>query len=65
MIAIANVVLALILVTIVGTLVGYSIRKGQDVIDGVFGLPGPDRHEPRGVQEEDPPPAWKIDRRRR
>ena len=65
MIAIANVVLALILVTIVGTFVGYSIRKGQDVIDGVFGLPGPDRHEPRGVQEEDPPPAWKIDRRRR
>ena len=62
MIAIANVVLALILVTVVGTLVGYSIRKGQDVIDGIFGLPGPDRHEPRGVQEEDPPPAWRFRR---
>jgi hypothetical protein len=65
MVALVNVLLALVLVTIVGSLVGYSIRKGQDVIDGIFGLPGPDRHEPRGVQEEDPPPAWRIDRRRR
>jgi hypothetical protein len=63
-IALANLALAGLLVTIVGLLVGYSIRAGQDVIDGIFGLPGPDRHEPRGVQEEDPPPAWRIDRRR-
>jgi hypothetical protein len=64
MIALVNVVLALALVTIVGSLVGYSIRKGQDVIGGIFGLPGPERHEPRGIQEEDPPPPWRFDRRR-
>ena len=64
MVALVNVVLALVLVTIVGSLVGYSIRKGQDVIDGIFGLPGQDRHEPRGIQERIPPPAWRFGRRR-
>jgi hypothetical protein len=48
---------------IIGAAVGmgmsYALSNGRRVVSGIFGL---DRGLgwPRGVQEEDPPPTWRL-----
>ena len=43
---------------VVGLMMSYALGHGRSVIAGIFRL---DRRPgwPRGVQEEDPPPAWR------
>jgi hypothetical protein len=44
---------------IVGFFVASAVKFGEPVIRTIFRL-DPDRDWPSGVQEEDPPPAWRT-----
>ena len=58
----ALIVLAVLLVlgVVVGTAMGHAIVKGPVVIAAIFGLETRPSW-PRGVQEDDAPPRWKLD----
>ena len=48
---------------LLATALGHALGKGQGVIATFIGLEtGPSR--PRGIQEDDAPPRWKLDDRR-
>jgi hypothetical protein len=58
----ALIVLAVLLLlgVVVGTTAGYAIVKGPVVIAAIFRLETQPSW-PRGVQEDDAPPRWKLD----
>jgi hypothetical protein len=53
-------VLLLLLGVVVGSTAGYAIVKGPVAIAAIFGLETQPSW-PRGVQEDDAPPRWKLD----
>jgi hypothetical protein len=60
----ALIVFAMLLVigAPIGYVAAYAIVKGPDVIALVLGLDA-EPPWPRGVQEDDAPPRWKLDGR--
>jgi hypothetical protein len=59
--ALIAVALIFVLGAPLGILAAYSVVKGPEVIGAIFGFrPGPSW--PHGVQEDDPPPRWRLDR---
>jgi hypothetical protein len=60
---ILTVGLFLLIMLACGLSAAYAIRRGGDAIKAVFFGTGQPDPLPRGMQEEDPPPAWNLPRR--
>jgi hypothetical protein len=55
--------LFILIMAMCGLSAAYAIRRGGDAIRAVFFGTGHPDPAPRGMQEEDPPPVWKLPRR--
>ena len=49
----------LVIGAVVGTAGAYAIVRGREAIAAIFGL-NAEPSRPRGVQEDDAPPRWKL-----